>query len=356
MSMAAADGWLRSLHGQPARYETGLVDVAEDTCAWLQPNGDWSESNAGLVIGDGAAAVIDTAWDLRLTRRILAAVAARTDAPITTAIATHGDGDHVNGFQLLPHATLVGSEATAADIAMERPSGLRRSQLGCRVLRTAAVGPPRRFGAYVGSMLDPFDFAGIKLRAPDRTFVSQLDLEVGGRELRLRRLGPAHTEGDTIVHVPSTGTVFAGDLLFTGVTPNSWSGAVDTWRTALARIADLEPKVVVPGHGPAGGLEAVAELDRYWAWLQAQATPLLRGGQSPTQATRTIVFSDAFLAEPWASWESVERTVCNVVVIDRGRRGAPTRITHRERPRLMWQVATLAADITAHRALVGTPD
>ncbi len=350
MSMASADGWLRSLHGKPARYETGLVDVAPDTCAWLQPNGDWSESNAGLVIGDGAAALIDTAWDLRLTQRILDAVAERTDAPITAAIATHGDGDHVNGFQLVPGAAFVTSEAAAADLAKERPAGLRRSQLGCTLLRTVGVGAPRRFGTYVGGMLQPFDFSGIKLRAPDRTFTDELDLEVGGRELQLRRLGPAHTAGDTIVHVPSTRTVFAGDLLFTGVTPNSWSGTVDSWRTALERIVELEPEVVVPGHGPVGGLDAVAELDRYWGWLQTQATPLLRDGLSPARAARKIVLSETFRDQPWSTWESVERTVCNVVVIDRTRRGASPYISHRERPRLMWDVAALATAITADRA------
>lgn len=338
-----------SLHGRPARFATGLVDVAENTCAWLQPNGDWSESNAGLVIGDGRAALIDTAWDLRLTQRIIDAARQRTSAPITTLVVTHGDGDHVNGCQLLPGAELVCTEATAEDMAHEDPAGLRRSHLGARLLRTVTVGPPRRFGSYIAAMFDPFDFSGIRIRTPDRTFEDRLDLDVGGRTLELRRLGPAHTAGDTIVHVPDVRTVFAGDLLFDGVTPNSWSGTITGWRRALEQIAALDPAVVVPGHGPVSDLGGVAELDRYWAWLQAAAIPLLSGGMSVGETARRIALGDDFLSQPWGSWECPERTALNVVTIDRERRGVSPVIEHRERPGLMWRVARLAAQIEAAR-------
>lgn len=348
MTAQAAAGE-RSLHGRPARYARGFVEVATGTYAWLQPNGDWSESNAGLVVGDGAAALIDTTWDLRLTRRLLDAVAQQTEHPITTLFVTHADGDHVNGCQLLAESELIASTAAAAEMQHEDPQGLRRSHLGCRLLRTVAVGPPRRFGAYVGAMLDPFDFRGITIRQPDRTFDRDLTLEVGGRQLELRRLGPAHTAGDAIAHLPHEGVVFAGDLLFTGVTPNTWTGDIAGWRRALAQIAALDPRVVVPGHGPVGGVEAVWELDRYWSWLEAHALPRLRGGQSVAEAARAIVLGDHFANEPWATWESPERTVANLIAIDRTRRGVSPVITHRERPRVMWQVAWLAAQIEEQR-------
>jgi glyoxylase-like metal-dependent hydrolase (beta-lactamase superfamily II) len=64
----------RSLLGRPARYETGLQDLGGGLHAWLQPNGDLGESNAGLVVGEGESLLIDTLWDLRLTRRMLDAI------------------------------------------------------------------------------------------------------------------------------------------------------------------------------------------------------------------------------------------------------------------------------------------
>ncbi|MDO9353718.1 MAG: MBL fold metallo-hydrolase, partial [Solirubrobacteraceae bacterium] len=339
-----------ALHGAPAKFRTGLVDVAPGICAWLQPNGDWSESNAGLVIGDGAAALIDTAWDLALTRRLLEAVGQRTAEPITTLIATHGDGDHVNGFELVPGARLVASRATAADIAHERPAGLRRSALGARLLSRIAFGRPRRFGDYVASMMEPFDFRGIALRTPDQTFERSLTLDVGGHRVDLRRLGPAHTSGDTIVHLPESEVVFAGDLLFTGVTPNAWSGTIDRWRRALHAIGELGPRVIVPGHGPLSGLAELEMLDRYWAWLTDQALRRLAHGTSVYETARQIVLSPAFAAQPWATWECPERTVMNVEMLARDRVQPHRPITHRERPALMWKVARLHHELQGHAA------
>src|SRR5205807_3984295 len=60
-----------SLFGEPAAFEGGLHEVAPQTFAWLQPNGDLGESNAGLVVAEGESALIDTLWDVRLTRRML---------------------------------------------------------------------------------------------------------------------------------------------------------------------------------------------------------------------------------------------------------------------------------------------
>ena len=334
-----------SLHGTPAKFQAGLVDIAEGTCAWLQPNGDWSESNAGLIVGDGEAALVDTAWDLPLTRRILDAVADRTTQRLTTLIATHGDGDHIFGAQLIPAAEFVASANTATDMREERPGSLHRSAIGARLLRTAAVGPPRRFGAYIASMMEPFDFRGITVRLPDRTFDRSLSLDVGGRTVELRRLGPAHTSGDTIVHLPDTGVVFAGDLLFTGVTPNSWSGTVDGWRRALQSIGELAPAIVVPGHGPISGTPELELLDRYWRWLEHRAHRELDQGASVYETARRIVLHPDFAHEPWGAWECPERTVLNVEIIARGRAQAFRPIAHRERARLMWQVARLHGEL-----------
>lgn len=333
----------RTLHDAARAYGSGLVEVAPGAYAWLHPNGDWGESNAGLIVGDRASALIDTAWDLRLTRELLADVAdATADAPIKHLLLTHADGDHAFGAQLLHGAELIASAHAAEELAHEHPAALHRSLLGARLLAGLGIGAPRRFGAYVRWMLGPFDFRGITVRRPDRTFHDRHELSIGGRTVRVRHLGPAHTAGDTIVHLPDARTVFAGDLLFTGVTPNGWAGDIDQWRAALDHIAALAPVAIVPGHGPVSDLVDVERLDRYWAWIQERATGLLAAGHSVDEAAFRLVRSDEFRAAPWATWTCPERTVCNVIVVDRARRGLPTAITVRERPRVLWRVAALA--------------
>jgi cyclase len=341
----------RTLHGRTARFGGGLTEVAPQTYAWLQPDGDWGESNAGLIVGDGESALIDTAWDLPLTRQLLRDVRPVTErAPIARLLLTHADGDHVHGAQLLPEAELIASQAAADELAHEDPAGLHRSWHGARLLGQIGIGAPRRFGQYVDWMLGPFDFRSITIRQPDRTFASSVDLQIGGRPIEFRRLGPAHTAGDAIIHLPDARTVFAGDLLFTGVTPNGWAGDLDQWRRALAAIAALDPAVIVPGHGPVSDVRDLERLDEYWAWLQSAATSHLAAGMSVDDTAFALVASDEFRAAPWGSWSCPERTVCNVLVIDRARRGRPTAISHRERPLVLWRVAALAHRLRADAA------
>ena len=86
------------LHPPPARFLGGLTEVGEGVYGWLQPNGLLGETNAGLVVGNGASLLVDTFWDPRLTRRMLAAMAPLTaEAPVQTVVNTHSDGDHFIG-------------------------------------------------------------------------------------------------------------------------------------------------------------------------------------------------------------------------------------------------------------------
>ena len=113
--------------GEAAGFDGGLVAIADRTWAWLQPNGGLGESNAGLVIGDGAALLVDTLWDERLTAAMLEAVVPaceRAGAPLAHLFNTHGDGDHWYGNGLVP------SEAEI--VATFRLLALVKAQLDAR--------------------------------------------------------------------------------------------------------------------------------------------------------------------------------------------------------------------------------
>ena len=83
---------------------------------------------------------------------------------------------------------------------------------------------PGEVGELFRSFFGAFEFDGIEVRMPTRTFEHRLDVEVGGREVQLIEVGPAHTAGDTIAYVPDARTVFTGDILFIGGTPIVWAG------------------------------------------------------------------------------------------------------------------------------------
>ena len=62
-------------------FETGRHQVGDGCHAWLQPDGGWGWSNAGLVVGDGASLLVDTLFDLKLTQAMLDGLAPLTEPP-----------------------------------------------------------------------------------------------------------------------------------------------------------------------------------------------------------------------------------------------------------------------------------
>ncbi|MBV9123131.1 MAG: MBL fold metallo-hydrolase, partial [Planctomycetes bacterium] len=262
-----------TLSGDAPRYPAGLHDFGGGIFGWLTPNGGWGESNAGLIVGHGAALLVDTLWDLRQTRRMLEAMAKPlTAGPIRQVVNTHSDGDHWWGNQLVAGAEIIATKAAARVMAHDTPVHMTRLRRLTQVFHGLSRLPLskrwqehwRTLDHYFSGMMQPFDFRSIQPAPATSTFSGSLRLEVGGREVRLLEVGPAHTAGDLIVHVPDARLVFAGDILFLGSTPVLWEGSVANWLTALDRILALEVDQVVPGHGPVGDGADIDPLKGYW--------------------------------------------------------------------------------------------
>lgn len=340
-----------TLAGDRPRYPAGRHDLGRGLYAWLLPNGSWGESNCGLVVGHGQSLLVDTLWDLPLTRQMLAAFAPLTvSAPITRLVNTHADGDHWWGNQLVPLVEILTSESVFEAMAHERPEQIGRLGWASRVLQAAGRLPSpwqkqaRLSGAYLARMLAPFDFSDIRPTPATTYFYGRLQLDIGGREVQLLELGPAHTPGDVVVYVPDAAAVFCGDVLFAGSTPVLWAGSASNWINALDRLLSLGPDTVVPGHGPPAGAAALRDLRAYWLFLQFAARRCYHQGQPPLAAARQIALSDEFRSGPFAGWDCPERIVLNVAGLYRqfGQREQP--LSPLERLRLMHQMALLAAE------------
>jgi glyoxylase-like metal-dependent hydrolase (beta-lactamase superfamily II) len=288
-------------------YTTGLHEVGDGVFAWLQPDGSWGWSNAGLVADDdaGASLLVDTLFDLKLTATMLQAMrdAIPAAAAIGTVVNTHANGDHTFGNQLLAGARILASRRCMEEMADVPP------QLLAGLIHGApALG---RTGEYLQRIFGPFQFEGITLTLPTDPFDGELTVMVGDRPVRLHEVGPAHTRGDVLVEVPDQRVVFTGDICFIGGHPIVWSGPVGNWIAALDRILAMDVDVVVPGHGPVSDKVAVAELKAYFEYLRAQTRARFEAGLSPMEAARDIDL-DGF-----GGWTEAERLVVNVTTIYR---------------------------------------
>jgi cyclase len=284
-------------------YAKGLQEVGNDLYAYLQPDGGWGWSNSGLIVDGEQTLLIDTLFDLPLTEAMLREMrrAVPAAARIDTLVNTHANGDHCYGNQLVGDALIVASEHTAQEMTELPPA-----TMAALIEQAPQLG---ELGEFFLRCFGAFDFDGIELTLPHRTFSDELTLQVGARELQLIEVGPAHTRGDTLVHVVSERVLFTGDILSSGAHPIAWAGPVSNWIAACERILALAPAVIVPGHGPPSEAAQVAELKAYFEYLYEQARVHYDSGATPLQAAR------AMRSDRWADWRESERLVVNVANI-----------------------------------------
>ncbi len=284
-----------------ASYELGLVEVGQGCHAYLQPDGSWGWSNAGLITGDGVSLLVDTLFDLRLTAAMLDAMAPLTaTAPLRTVVNTHANGDHCYGNQLVTGAEIIATTATAEEMPEVPPAML-----------AALNHAEGELGELFRSFFGAFDFDGIDLTLPTRTFDGRLDLEVGGRQVELIEVGPAHTRGDALVLVPGARTVFTGDILFIRGTPIVWAGPLSRWIAACDLILQMDVDVVVPGHGPVTDKEGVVEVRDYLSFVEHEATERFHAGMDAWDAARDIALGS------YVEWGEFGRLSVNVEAVYR---------------------------------------
>lgn len=282
-------------------YTLGLHELGDGCHAYLQPDGGWGWSNAGLVVGDGASLLVDTLFDLKITQRMLDAMDSLTqNAPIQSVVNTHANGDHCYGNQLVRDREIIASAATAHEMAEVPPSML-----------AALNQAPGEIGDLFRHFFGEFEFDGIEPVLPTTTFTGRYDFTVGGKSISLVEVGPAHTSGDTLVFVPEAKTVYTGDILFIGGTPVVWAGPLDNWIAACDLICESDVDHIVPGHGPLTDKDGVRSIRDYLSFVKSEATERYEGGMDAWDAARDIALNG------FSQWGEFGRLAVNVDTVYR---------------------------------------
>jgi len=286
-----------------------LREIAPDVYACLQPDRGIGWSNSGLV-NRGGGLVVDTFWDLPHTREMIAQYARVWKAPARRVVNTHHNGDHCWGNQLFEGAEIIGHRLCAASFGKDAPPDF------LQMIRNAQSSDDPAIARFAEA-LAPWNFEGIKLTPPTTLMDDRLELDLEGIAVHLIYVGPAHTLGDVIVHLPEAGIVFTGDVLFRLCTPIGWEGTFARWIAALDEVVALDPKVIVPGHGPLCGVEGPKEMKAYLEYVRAESRRHFDAGLTALEAAKKID------PGPYAGWTEPERLLFNVERSYREFRGEP---------------------------------
>lgn len=289
--------WLATLSSWAAPTALGMREVAPGVYVHIGALEEWGPTNAGdvgnlgFVVGERCVAVIDTGGTAEIGRALRSAVRKVTPLPVCHVINTHAHPDHVLGNE----AFLL---ARGADSGLETPKGATWDNRDRR-----SDDPPEASPDFVGHerlaaalrTRGPFylralsrDFgpghASTRIVGPTRAVQGTLELDLGGRVLRLQAWPTAHTDADLSVLDPSTGTLFLGDLLFRSHTPVV-DGRLRGWLAVMARLSQEPVRLAVPGHGEPtcdwpGALQAQR---RYLEKLQSDVRAALKAGWTMSQ-------------------------------------------------------------------------
>jgi cyclase len=272
-----------SSHDHPGIGPAQLVEVAERTFAYIQPDGSWWINNTGFVVGDSSIVCIDACSTERRTRAFRESMATVSPAPISSLINTHHHGDHTYGNSLLGAATIVGHE-------------------NCRT-EVLKFGLPANLGIW-----EPVDWGQVELSPPTITFADRVTLWSMDRRIEVSYVGQAaHTTNDCLVWLPDQAVLFCGDLLFNGGTPfllmGSVRGAIDVLRDVVARVPAA---TIVPGHGAPCDGSLITTTIGYLEFVLATARSGRTAGLTPLETARETDLGE------YAEWLDCERIVGNL--------------------------------------------
>ncbi len=185
--------------------------------------------NVGAVLGGDQVLVVDTRSCQTEAAELHDDLRALTALPCRQVVNTHAHFDHCFGNAAFRPAAIWGHRRCAAVL---RDQGERERASAMRLLPHAAQ-----------------RLAELEIVPPGRLVSERATIDLGWRRVELVHPGPGHTDNDLLVLVPDAGVAFAGDLVEQGAPPAFEDAWPLRWPSALDRLVEVAPAVVVPGHG-----------------------------------------------------------------------------------------------------------
>jgi glyoxylase-like metal-dependent hydrolase (beta-lactamase superfamily II) len=252
--------------------------------------------NVGIIVGTRGTLIFDPGMGLKSGEAVLREARKLAKGRDLYIVNSHFHPEHTTGEAAFPADTII-IRAAAQQQDME--------ELGMKWVQTFASRSPA-----IADALDGFK----AFRKPTEVFQKERMLDLGGVHVRIVRLGPGHTRGDTIVWVEKERVLFSGDLAMNGLFPAfaTPQSSARTWLTSLDDLAKLKPRTVIGAHYPAGDASTISGYRDYLAALQARVIQLKKEGKSSDD---TAVQVREEFARKYPDWQQPLRIHAAATVI-----------------------------------------
>jgi glyoxylase-like metal-dependent hydrolase (beta-lactamase superfamily II) len=224
--------------------------------------------NIGIIVGSRGTLVVDTGLGPRNGQTVVREVQKVSKTPELYVASTHFHPEHDLGAGGFPaQARMIRSQDQQKEIVEQGAATIERF---------------RGFGPMNAELLQ-----GAEFRKADISFDREHVLDLGGVRVRILAMGYNHTRGDTAFFVEPDGILFSGDVVMTAL-PNVGNSTVRQWLASMSVFDKLQPKRIVPSHGPMGGTELIATYKSLLQTVQSRAAELKKQGRTIDEAAATI--------------------------------------------------------------------
>jgi len=227
--------------------------------------------NVGIIVGTKATLVVDPGMGLRSGEAVMREVRKVSRGGELYIVNTHFHPEHTTGEMAFPaDAKIVRAQAQQQDI----------EEMGMKWVKNFASRSPA-----LAEILQ-----GVTFRAPAEVFEREKTLDLGGVRVRVMRLGPGHTRGDTVAHVEGDGVLFSGDLAMKNLfpafaTPQSRSRS---WIESLDQLDALKPRIVIGAHFDMTDATVIEAYRGYLKSLQSRVAEVKKQGKTSDESAELL--------------------------------------------------------------------
>ena len=313
--LAATLGFAQTDNAEGLRPNLELVRLDSGVFAAVrtEPLSLAVNSNSLIIVRDKDVVVIDAQFTRAATQQTIAAIRKVTKKPVGYVINTHWHDDHVAGDQVyrdsFPSVRFVMQENTMADLtALGVPNRKQQVEavpavveqferllsMGLGIDSTPAAREERRAViSAIGIVQQSLHEApGFRAVTPTDTVRRRMILGQGRDRIDLLWFGPGNTRGDLVVHLPARGIVASGDLVVAPV-PFAFNSYPASWVQVLDSLMALEPRILVPGHGPVmRDLRYVRLVQEWLSRINREVSASAARGDSLGQALESVTLDD----------------------------------------------------------------
>ena len=285
-----------------------IEQVADGVYAVIHIDGGAAIGNAGIIDLGDRTLIYDSLFTPQAAEDLRPVAEALFGRPVDLVVNSHWHNDHIWGNQVFSSETdIVSTHETRRLIIATRGHGaydefMANAEANLESTRaqfqaTEDEGQRRQLAVWIDYHQAVVDAKpNLQIRPPNLTFTERMVFHGSDRSAELIDFVGGHTESDSVLFLPQEGIAFMSDLLFIGFQPYLGGGHPDRMLRILEAVSDLSPRLLVPGHGPVGTVDALKVMGEYVSTLDGLARDMVERGEPEAK------IDEMAIPEPFEDW------------------------------------------------------